>query len=168
MPRDPDRAVEQVTALTGQVEEAVRDIRRLVYGLRPPALDELGLAQAIRREAARLEGGAGGLAIAVDVPAEGLGALPAAVEAAAYRIVTEALTNVSRHARASTCAVRLSRGPSLEVEVLDDGLGLDGQPSGVGLTAMRERAAELGGTCRIESLAAGTRVLARLPIMEST
>jgi signal transduction histidine kinase len=168
VPGDPDRAVGQLTALTRQVEEAVRDIRRLVYGLRPPALDELGLAQAIRREAARLEGGAGGLAIAVDVPADGLGALPAAVEAAAYRIVTEALTNVSRHAQASTCAVRLSRGPSLEVEVLDDGLGLDGQPSGVGLTAMRERAAELGGTCRIESLAPGTRVLARLPIMEST
>lgn len=165
--RAPDRAVEQLAQLAGQVEEAVRDIRRLVYGLRPPALDELGLAQAIRREAARLEGGEAGLAIAVDLPDDGLGALPAAVEAAAYRIITEALTNVSRHARARTCAVRLRRGPSLEVEVLDDGLGLSGQPSGVGLTAMRERAAELGGTCRIESLAPGTRILARLPIMES-
>jgi signal transduction histidine kinase len=169
--RAPDRAVEQLAGLAAQVEESVRDIRRLVYGLRPPALDELGLAQAIRREAARLEGGAGGLAIAVDVPAEGLGALPAAVEAAAYRIVTEAVTNVSRHADARTCRVRLTRlavPAGLEVEVRDDGRGVDGRPAGVGLTAMRERAAELGGVCEVESLAPGTRVHARLPIMEST
>ena len=165
----PDRALDQLTGLSAQVEDAVRDIRRLVYGLRPPALDELGLALAIRREAARLEGGVDGLAIAVEVPDDGLGTLPAAVEAAAYRIVSEALTNVTRHSRARACAVRLVRddGRGLSVEVRDDGQGLDGRPAGVGLTAMRERAAELGGSFRIESLGPGTRVLAHLPILES-
>jgi signal transduction histidine kinase len=162
--RDPDRAVEQLSGLQGQVQEAVADIRRLVYGLRPPALDEVGLALAVRREAARWESGE--LAIQVEVVPELLGALPAAVEAAAYRIASEALTNVARHARARTCQVRLVRSGDLRVEVCDDGQGLDGRPAGVGLAAMRERAAELGGTCRIEALRPGTRVLARLPLVE--
>ena len=162
--RDPDRAVEQLAGLQEQVQEAVADIRRLVYGLRPPALDEVGLALAVRREAARWESGE--LAIAVEVVPDLLGALPAAVEAAAYRIATEALTNVARHARARTCQVRLVRSGDLRVEVCDDGQGLDGRPAGVGLAAMRERAAELGGTCRVEALQPGTRVLARLPLIE--
>jgi signal transduction histidine kinase len=169
---DPDRAVAQLQNLAEQVEESVRDIRRLVYGLRPPALDELGLSRAIQREAGRLE--SDGLVIAVDVPSHGLGRLPAAVEAAAYRIVTEALTNVSRHAGATTCWIHLVREPAgyardqaLEVEVRDNGCGLDGRPAGVGLAAMRERADELGGSCLIESLMPGTRVVARLPILEA-
>ena len=169
---DPDRAVTQLRNLAEQVEESVRDIRRLVYGLRPPALDELGLSRAIQREAGRLE--SDGLAIVVDVSSHGLGRLPAAVEAAAYRIITEALTNVSRHAGATTCRIRLARDPdrdatdqALEVEVRDNGCGLDGRPAGVGLTAMRERATELGGTCLVESLTPGTRVVARLPILEA-
>jgi signal transduction histidine kinase len=162
--RDPDHAVSQLTALQGQMQDAVADIRRLVYGLRPPALDELGLALAIRREAARLEGG--GLTIEVEVVPEQLGQLPAAVEAAAYRIASEALTNVSRHAGATHCVVRLSRGRELAVEVRDDGRGMDGRPAGVGLAGMRERAAELGGVCRVEALEPGTRVFARLPIVD--
>ncbi|HEY7223560.1 MAG TPA: sensor histidine kinase [Micromonosporaceae bacterium] len=164
--RDPDHAVLQLAALQDQVHDAVADIRRLVYGLRPPALDELGLAPAIRREAARLEGG--GLVIAVEVVPDELGPLPAAVEAAAYRIASEALTNVSRHAAATRCVVRLSRGRELAVEVRDDGCGPNGRPGGVGLAAMRERAAELGGTCRVDALEPGTRVLARLPIVDPT
>jgi signal transduction histidine kinase len=163
--RDPDAAARQLRELEGQVQEAVHDIRRLVYGLRPPALDELGLARAIQREAIRLE--CGGLAITVQVGDEGLGALPAAVEVAAYRIAVEALTNVSRHARATTCRVRLTRGHELEIEVSDDGCGVDGRPAGVGLSAMRERAAELGGACWLEPLRPGTRVLARLPILDT-
>ena len=162
--RDPDAAARQLGDLEGQVKEAVQDIRRLVYGLRPPALDELGLARAVQREASRLEGD--GLAITVRVGEEGLGPLPAAVEVAAYRIAVEALTNVSRHAAACRCEVRLTRGLELEVEVRDDGRGMDGRPAGVGLSAMRERAAELGGACWLEPLAPGTRVLARLPIAE--
>jgi signal transduction histidine kinase len=163
--RDPDRAVGQIHTVQAQVEEAVKDIRRLVYGLRPPALDELGLARAVQREAARWEGE---LKIAFDLPPTGLGVLPAAVEAAAYRIACEALTNVARHAGARTCQVRLARADGLELEICDDGRGLNARKghAGVGLAAMRERAEELGGTCVIDSRGVGTRVLARLPIAE--
>lgn len=96
--------------------------------------------------------------------------MPAAVEVATYRIVQEALTNVAHHARARACRVRLSLGDELELEITDDGIGLseDRRP-GVGLSSMRERAAELGGACTIEPAGArgGTRLLARLPLPAS-
>ena len=97
---------------------------------------------------------------------EPLPALPAAVEVAAYRIVLEAMTNVARHAQARTCQVCVRVSDALEVEVRDDGVGLPlERHTGVGLVSMRERAAELGGTCRIESPpTGGVRVLARLPL----
>jgi signal transduction histidine kinase len=89
------------------------------------------------------------------------------VEAAAYRIACEALTNVARHADAQTCRVRMTRAEGLEVEIHDDGRGMAGpRVDGVGLAAMRERAEELGGTFVVDSPGAGTRVLARLPILE--
>jgi two-component system NarL family sensor kinase len=160
---DPEQADQRLAGIEAQIEETVADVRRLVYGLRPPALDEFGLLRAIELHAARLED-ADSLAVTVEAPAEGLGGLGAAVEAAAYRIVTEALTNVARHAGARTCTVHFARNGALELEVTDDGRGLEGPPrKGVGLTAMYERAEELGGTLEIESSAAGTRVLARLP-----
>jgi two-component system, NarL family, sensor kinase len=159
----------------GQVESAVLDVRRLVYGLRPPALDELGLVSAIRLFGSRLEGA--GLAVVVREIEEddrtlergrddggGSTRLPAAVEVAAYRIATEAMVNVSRHSAAQTCTVTLRLGQEVIVEVVDDGHGLpaDGQ-AGVGLTSMRERAAELSGTLEVDSGPTGTRITARLP-----
>ena len=95
--------------------------------------------------------------------------LPAAVEVACYRIVQEALTNISRHAHARSCHIRLSvdRGSGvLEVEITDDGVGIpEERAAGVGLTSMRERAEELGGTLAVEpGPEAGTRVRARLPL----
>jgi signal transduction histidine kinase len=91
--------------------------------------------------------------------------LEAAVEVAAYLMVQEALTNVARHARARTCTVRLSLEPTaLLLEVTDDGRGFSQRRIGVGLHAMRERAAELEGTCEITSAPGnGTTVFARLP-----
>jgi signal transduction histidine kinase len=161
---DPGEASKLLTGLEKQVEDAIADVRRLVYGLRPPALDEFGLVRALQLHASRLESPPGAFSITVDSPPQGLGPLPAAVEVAAYRIVTEALTNVARHARARSCQVRLRRNGVLELEVTDDGQGLPpGQAAGVGMTAMRERAAELGGTLTVERLAVGTRVSARLP-----
>lgn len=146
-----------------RVEEAVSDIRRLVYGLRPPALDEFGLVRAVSLHAALLEG-SGGVSIAVEEPADGLGVLPAAVEVAAYRIATEALTNVTRHAGAHHARVSFRRTEALEVEIVDDGSGLGADVRyGVGLNAMRERATELGGTLTVESDSAGTRIVAHLP-----
>jgi signal transduction histidine kinase len=163
---DPDRMVALLAGIESQVEDAVRDVRRLVYGLRPPALDEFGLRRALQQHAARIES-ENKLSVIVESPDTGLGDLPAAVEVAAYRIATEAITNVSRHAFARTCRVRLDRDRELSLVVTDDGTGLlDGKPAGVGLTAMRERAAELGGHLSITSSSAGTTVSARLPIPE--
>src|SRR6185437_8552068 len=137
---------------------AVADVRRLVYDLRPPALDELGLVEAVRERAGQL-----GFEVVVPAP---LPPLAAAVEVAAYRIAQEAMANARRHAQAEHCRVYLAvRDQWLELAVLDDGVGLpDRYEPGVGLRSMRERAAELGGICTIERLEHGSRVLARLPV----
>jgi signal transduction histidine kinase len=163
--RDPGAADALLAELTGDIETTVADIRRLVYDLRPPTLDELGLIGAIREHAT--QGRADELYVSVEAP-DRLPPLPAAVEVAAYRIAQEALTNVIRHAHAQTCCIRLSLDDMLQLEISDDGVGLAAERrAGVGLTAMRERASELGGTCLVEARAAGgTRVLARLPLTQ--
>ena len=168
---EPDRARSLIRELKKQAQGAVADVRRLVYGLRPPALDDLGLRCALYEETLRFN--EKGLQVTFEAP-ETLPALPAAVEVAAYRIVMEALHNVARHAgarhaAARTCAVRLEVDADwLVVEVLDDGIGIpEGRRSGVGLQSMRERAAELNGRCRIEPRdGGGTRVRAELPLYE--
>ena len=154
--------------LKAETQRAVTDVRRIVYGLRPPALDELGLAGSLREEIGRLRCQAPPLAVTLDIPANGLADLPAAVEVACYRIVTEALTNVARLARATRCAVRVHLNHGMCVEVCDDGVGLpEGWRAGVGIASMRERVTELGGELAIEpSLPHGTRIAARLPAGE--
>ncbi len=146
------------------------EIRRLVYGLRPPALDQLGLLGAIRDAAAQSQ-----LASPRDAPLDvhvdptgDLEGLPAAVEVACYRIVVEALANVARHAQARHAWVGLRGGSALKAEIVDDGKGLPtALREGVGLRSMRERAEEIGGWCSVESPAVGgTRVIAHLPIAE--
>ncbi len=155
---DPDTAG-QLSQLTEQTRTAIAEVRRLVYDLRPPALDELGLVGALDEQARTLGG------ITVSGPAEEP-ALPAAVEVAAYRIAMEAMTNVVRHAGARAASVTLSVNGALELEVVDDGAGLPaGFRAGVGIASMRERATELGGTCVIEpGERSGTRVRAVLPL----
>jgi two-component system, NarL family, sensor kinase len=152
--------------LKAETQRAVTDVRRIVYGLRPPALDELGIAGSLREEIGRLQCQAPALQVTLQASGDGLADLPAAVEVACYRIVTEALTNVARHARATQCLVRIRLDHGLQVEVRDDGLGLpEGWRTGVGIASMRERVAELGGDLVIEpSLPHGTRIAARLPI----
>jgi two-component system NarL family sensor kinase len=142
-------------------EAAVGDIRRIVYDLRPPILDELGLAGAVREQAVRLG------AASIDVP-ETLPALPAAVEVAAYRIAVEALTNAARHAPGTPVSVQLAVNGRLELSIADGGTGLpDGYRAGVGLTSMRERAAELGGSCVVSRRTPrGTLVRAEFPLPE--
>jgi signal transduction histidine kinase len=172
MRRDPDAAERLLLELKADAQNAVSDIRRLVYGLRPPALDDLGLLGALRESAAQYS--VKGLSVSVEAP-ESLPPLSAAVEVAAYRIAQEALTNVARHAGASACTIYLvvERAGVLGVEVRDDGRGIPGGweaasvGTGVGLTSMRERADELGGSLAVEVLPeGGTRVLARLPLPE--
>lgn len=145
-----------VTELRTEARAAIAELRRLVDNLRSPALDEVGLVAVIRQQAASLSrpagiGAAGGSPLIVDVegPA-GTPVLPAALEVAAYRIATEAMTNVVRHSGAARCLVTLTMNGAVEVRVADDGTGLpvDVRP-GVGWRSMRERAAELGGTCQI-------------------
>lgn len=162
---DPGAVAVALPELRTQARDAVDDVRRLVDGLRPPALDELGLVGAVREELRRLQR-ATQVACALDA-LESLPALPAAVEVAALRIALEAATNAVRHASAGRCAVRLAvEGRALTVQVEDDGSGLPAQPvPGVGLASMRERAEELGGRCEIAIRAGGgTRVRAVLPL----
>lgn len=162
--RDVKGADRTLEKLGEGIEDAVSEIRRLVYGLRPPALDQLGLAGALQEQAERY-GSAGGLTVGVEAVGQ-LDALPAAVEVAAYRITVEALTNAARHSGADGCKVRIEHGDGfLLVEVTDDGVGLPADlRTGVGISSIGERAAELGGTWGVESLPArGTRVWARLP-----
>ncbi|TMC17314.1 MAG: sensor histidine kinase, partial [Chloroflexi bacterium] len=164
--RDPDAAVLLVEALKGQVKATIADIRRVVYALRPPVLDELGLISALREHMVYAQE-SNGLRVSIEAP-EAMPPLPAAVEVAAYRIILEALTNVERHAHARTCLVRLdlAEAGALCLDITDDGRGLSPHPTaGVGLTSMRERAAELGGECKITSEPTrGTRVWVRLPL----
>jgi signal transduction histidine kinase len=160
---DPRAATEMLAGLRHEAHEALADIRRLVYELRPPALDELGLVGAIRQQADRL--GTRAMLVEIGGPAT-MPPFPAAVEVAAYRIAVEAIANAARHAGAQRCEVRLVAGDGLTVEVLDDGCGLPPDfPVGVGISSMRERAAELGGRCEIVARpGGGTRVRAWLPV----
>jgi signal transduction histidine kinase len=154
--------------LKAETQRAVADVRRIVYGLRPPTLDEFGLVGSLREEVGRLQYEAPSLTVTLDAPADGLADLPAAVEVACYRIVTEALTNVTRHAHATQCSVRLRLNHGLDVNICDDGVGLpEGWRAGVGIASMRERVTELGGDLVIEpSLPHGTRINAYLPARE--
>ncbi len=171
---DPERARRLLEELASQNEATVAEIRRLVYGLRPPELDELGLAGAVRDYASGLNGNPTGeqhLQVTVQQPGGKLPELPAAIEVAAYRIAAEALTNVTRHAMAHQCTVsfRLEEngsGKILQLNIIDDGIGLsEHRKAGVGLNSMRERAEEVGGTFTIESAPlTGTRVVARFPL----
>jgi signal transduction histidine kinase len=168
--RDPGAVEPVLDGLRTAAQDAVGDIRRLVYELRPPALDELGLIGAIRECTERFScgGGEGGLRVSLHAPTQ-LPSLPAAVEVAALRIVQEAIANVARHSHARSCGVRLIADGGLTVDVEDDGRGLpDERRPGVGLTSMRERAAEVGGTCTITSEpGGGTHVHATLPLPTS-
>jgi len=165
IPRDPDAAEEVVVELREELRSAIADIRRLVYDLRPPALDDLGLVESLRRLAERYGFEGEQLRVLVEAP-EDLPNLPAAVEVAVYRITQEALTNVVRHARAHSCVVQLAVYEDVVLEIVDDGVGIPAQRSaGVGLSSMRERASELGGSCVVQpTREGGTQVLVRLPL----
>jgi signal transduction histidine kinase len=164
---DPQRAAALLSELSEHQKAIQADVRRLLDGLRPPVLDQLGLVAAIREQAAVFTAAPGHespLAVSIEVGEE-LPPLTAAGEVAAYHITLEALTNVARHAHASSCRVSLGNGPGLVIEVVDDGIGLpDSYRAGVGLNSMRERAMEVGGSCVIEPApGGGTAVRAMVP-----
>ena len=151
-----------VRALREELRTTVLDVRRVVEGLRPPALDELGLAGAVEQSVQRLTAGSG---LRVDVSVAPLPPLPAAAEVAAFRIITEAVTNVVRHSEAGWCRVSLEPRPGLlRLVVEDDGIGIGSpQSAGNGLHTMRERAEEMRGSLTVNGHR-GTRVVAELPV----
>ncbi len=161
---DPDLDLEaELLALRSGIQDTVTDVRRIVTGLRPPALDELGVAGAIEQLAAGLAGS--GLQVDVRVPE--LPPVPAAVEVALYRVVQEAVTNVVKHAAATRARIAVAVcGNEVRLDVTDNGAG-GARPrvGGVGLAGMRDRVEEIGGTLRLSSRpGAGTTVAVVLPL----
>ena len=154
--------------LIEETSSAVQEVRRIVAGLSAPLLDELGLEGALRQHADRLTQRSPTLEVQVyfDSIDEDL---PSAVEAAVFGIVSEALTNVARHSKAEHCTVRIQVNGDLQIEVADDGVGLNaGASPGNGISSMQQRADELGGRVTIDSAPkGGTRVRAQLPLMSS-
>jgi signal transduction histidine kinase len=148
-----------------QIQDTLGDIRRLVYNLRPPTLDELGLVKAVQAyvDQQNLDG------LRFVIEDQGTKPpLPAAVEVAAYRIALEGIINIIRHAQASKAEVRFYiETRSLFVEITDNGIGFpDPIPIGVGIRSMRERAEELSGRLELIPQETGSRVRASLPIAE--
>ncbi len=162
--RDGAAAADLLAELHTDVASCVEDVRRIVTDLRPPALDDGGLVGALRRRAQLTAASTDGL-VRVEVAAPVGLELPPAVEVAAYRIATEAITNAVRHGapRGITARVR-STGSELCIQVEDDGNGRRPTRRGTGLESMRLRAEELGGSCTVDFRPGqGTRVRALLP-----
>lgn len=163
---DPVQAEALMTDVVSHAQSAVADVRRVVYALRPPALDALGLIGTLRAHTSQFDHA--GLRIDVDA-VDNLPPLPAAVEVAAYRIALEALNNVARHAKATACTIRVNvneRESALLLEIQDNGQGINttSRP-GVGLSSMRERTSELGGSISIQAHPdGGTCVRVSLPL----
>jgi signal transduction histidine kinase len=168
----PETTDSILAEMESDIESTLSDLRRIVYDLRPPALDQWGLAGALRAYAETCEQNNANSSLSVDVAVpDALPALPAAVEVATYHIGREGLTNVVRHAQATYCELRLSVSDApnriLKVAIRDDGQGITaGSLAGVGLVSMRERAEELGGSFTIDSQPdKGTVVMASIPLV---
>jgi two-component system NarL family sensor kinase len=153
-----------VQRLEAGLAGALSEVRRVAHGLRPPALDELGLGEALRQLCEQFDQPT--LSVGAELPTC-LPALPAATEVAVLRIASEALSNVARHAQASHCVLRLSVEGEVVLEVQDDGRGGATAGAGLGLRSMRERAQEIGGSCAVrEAPGGGTLVRAVLGEVE--
>jgi signal transduction histidine kinase len=156
----PERAEALANELAEQLRQAVEGVRQLSYGLRPAALDELGLVGALRKEGGRL----GPVKVIIDAP-ETLPSLPSSVEVAAYRIAAEALTNVVRHSNARLASIQLiTDDGTLKMIITDDGSSTTPWSPGLGLTSIQLRASEVGGACQAGPTAEGGRVAAVLPL----
>jgi NO-binding membrane sensor protein with MHYT domain len=170
LPEASGEIFDTLTKASTLIKQGVQAVRNVMAQLRPPELDELGLAAALRWHAAALESRAGG-AVTIDADDKLTRPLPK-VENVVLRICAEALTNISKHAKAKKVAVTLeSREDHVVMKIVDDGQGFDAkQPlrrndnSGWGLMLMRERAASVDGSLRIQSApGAGTSVEFRIP-----
>ena len=169
IPRNPALASTMAHELQEGIRTTIGDIRRLVYDLRPPTLDQLGLVAAMQEHITRSTPADPNKALKVTLKTPpALPPLPAAIEVAIYRITQEAFANVLRHAQARNCHICLTLSDTLRLEIIDDGRGVPPEHhTGVGLLSMRERATELGGSCLIETPpTGGTRLCASLPLVK--
>ena len=158
---ETDRLLATIRTETGQ---AIGEVRRLVDGLRPSALDQLGLVGALRQHSTHLHTADGRrLDVTLSVP-DPMPTMSAAAEVAAYLIISEALTNVARHAGCDTAEVTISVDrPMIVLMIWDHGSARAWAP-GIGLASMRERAEQLGGTFEARSDSDGGRIRVTLPI----
>jgi two-component system sensor histidine kinase UhpB len=153
---------------------AHEEVRRLARGLHPGVLEDLGLVAAVERLCEDFEQ-AHGVGVQLEASAT-IGLLPLSLELTLYRILQESLTNVARHAQASSVKVSLDRiGKMITLSVADDGRGLQGDPNelskpgnlNMGLKSIRERAEMLHGDCFIRSVdRGGTLIEVRVPLLE--
>lgn len=167
---DQKESFQRITQLLNQVET---QLRQLSHELRPAVLDDLGLVPALRFLA---DGASKRSNLRIEISADFTQRLSGPVEIALYRIIQEALTNASKHARAQSLFIRLwAEGSQLLCTVEDDGVGFaprvlqsPGAAPGLGLLGMRERLHALGGTLEIASSpGSGTKISLRLPIRVS-
>ncbi len=167
------QAVEALRQNSELIEQLSKQTRTISHLLHPPLLDEIGLLPAIRMFAEGF-GERSNVKVTVELSPE-IGRLPPTMEISIFRIVQECLTNVYRHSESKTALIRISptRDKSLTVQVSDEGKGIPldnrvsmlvGNNHGVGLSGMRERVRELGGTLDIQSNGNGTTVTASLPV----
>ncbi|GGS68872.1 hypothetical protein GCM10010156_29770 [Planobispora rosea] len=149
--------------LVAETLAAAEVVRRVMHDLSPPVLHELGLVRALQEKAITFSGQAGP---AISLTADNLPSLPVGVQVAAFRIAVEAMLNVVRHASARHCTVRLTFDGALRLRVRDDGTGLPTPlKPGSGMRSMRERAAELGGSCLIHPApGGGTELVVVIPV----
>jgi len=156
--RDPDASRALLDSAHEEAKAALGELRDLVRGIHPVILEERGLDAALSAVVARCP-------VPVEVEVDVADRPRAAVESAAYYVVTEALTNVARHAGATKAGVSIVRsGDRLTIEVRDDGVGGADPDRGTGLRGLRDRATGLGGTCDVISPPGGpTTLLVVLP-----
>ncbi len=152
----------QIAGLQEELRTALGELRELARGLHPTILTEEGLGPAVESLAER---SAIPVEVSVALDADDDGRFPAPLEATAYFVVAEALTNVAKYADATSAAVRIARdNGSLLIEVTDDGVGGARVGAGSGLTGLQDRVSALGGSLRVDSPeAGGTRVYAEIP-----
>lgn len=163
---DPEQARMLLASVQHDARSALADVRRLVDGLTPPVLGERGLLSALQQRAEQFRGRPDGTTLDVRlVSPHTLPALPEDVAVAAYRIASEALLNIARHALATTVVIEISCAERLDVLVTDDGAGHAPWSPGVGLESMRERATQLGGSFEAGPGERGGRVFASIPVV---
>ncbi len=164
--KNPEKTAQILDELQNGIEGTLSSIRQLVYELRPPMLDQFGLTGAVKDFVGRLTGS---VEINLQMP-EQMPPLTAAVEVASFRIMQTSIDNVIKHAQATRCdATLLIKGGTLTIEVIDNGVGISANyMAGVGLTSMRERAEELGGTFVITpTIPHGTHLSVSIPLLSA-